>query len=632
MKELKILSSLSKNPKLYLSDLESRARFSLIKRYDKPLSFHDKKLINDILFNEKTHYVETFKEYLLYEDYNEFLKQYYFKKELYKKLSEILYFYEKYSKIFPNYTTLPESKYLYKNIKRKQKIIDQMNNNISYYNNRHLENTSYNISEEELYKNKNQIFDTNVIDSIYSNNSSNIFLNKKKTIDSLKSNNDIKKIIKKIIACEKKTKSLKLENKTKTKKLPTNTKTNNYLNNSTSIISPNITINKIKNMINNNNFSNVNTSKNKYNHHKLFTKPYNFIPKQFLCLNKMLQDKKFSSSNLRHKNSLFKMNTFRIDNNSIIKHKNENNTYSNLNSILENILNKNKKVILPTNSIITPKILNDIVFLSPSSSKNLLLNKKILENKKKSNINIYSNNKNNFYNFLHNNNSHKIIKCKIHKKNKTKELYNYHPNSFNKFYYHNISSIKNNRSTKNSFTTKNSNKLNENSKKIIENYLKNAKNLNTSSNVKRKNFGILNNNFIEKTKSFSIIKIKKKSKTKSVSKLGTENNEWQKLIKQIKKNKSNVINMNLNLNINVRGNSKEPYTDRYFINKKLLELLGIYCHLSKKSKKQVSKEKKFAKKCGLFKNKKYTARNDHPLNQNKKLKGVKTMNDLNKNK
>ena len=631
MEEFKISLPSSKNHLFYLSELESRAKYSLIKRYDKPLSFHDKKLINDILFNEKTHYVETFKEYLLYEDYNEFLKKYYFKKELYKYLSEILYFYDKYSKIFPNYTALPESKYLYKNIKRKQKVIDQINNNISYYNNRYnFGNSTLNISENDLYKRNNLIFDSNVMESIYSNNSSNIFLSKKKTIDSIKSNNDIKKIIKKIITCEKNRKCIKLEKKKKMKKLSANTKINNYLNNSTSIISTNITLNKIKNMLNNN-FSNVNTSKNKYNHQKLFTKPYNFIPKPFLLLNKTSQDKKFSSTNLMHKNSLFKINTFRIDNNSLVKHKIENNTYSNLNSILENILNKNKKVILPTNSIITPKIIRDIVFLSPSSSKNLLLSKKIIENKKKTNLNIFNNTKNKFYNFLHNDNSQKIISCKINKHNKAKYFNNYHPNSFKKFYYHNISYIKN-RSAKNSFTTKNSNKLNENSKKIIENYLKNSKNLNTSSNLKKTNFFNLNNKFTEKTKSYSILNIKKQPKTKSVSKLGTENNEWQKLIKQIKKNKNNVINMNLNLNINVRGNSKESYTDRYLINKKLFELIGIYCQENKKSRKQFIKDKNNSKKYGLFKSKKNIARNDHALNQSKNSKGVKTMNDLNRNK
>ena len=118
------------NNHIYLEKLENRTRNKLIKRYEKPISYFDIKMINDILYNEKTHYVEMFKEYLIYEDYNEFLKQYYNESILYKKLEKILNFYDKYSKIFPNYTALRESKYLYKNIKRKQKVINLMNENV----------------------------------------------------------------------------------------------------------------------------------------------------------------------------------------------------------------------------------------------------------------------------------------------------------------------------------------------------------------------------------------------------------------------------------------------------------------------------------------------------------------------
>ena len=96
----------------YVKQLEKRIKLKLIKRYDKPLSYHDVKIINDILFNEKTHYVEVFKEFLIYEDYNEFLKKYYDSYETKFKLSRILFFYNKYSKIYANYTSIPESKYM----------------------------------------------------------------------------------------------------------------------------------------------------------------------------------------------------------------------------------------------------------------------------------------------------------------------------------------------------------------------------------------------------------------------------------------------------------------------------------------------------------------------------------------
>ena len=149
----------------YVKQLERRAKLKLIKRYDKPLSYHDVKMINDILFNEKTHYVGMFKEFLIYEDYNEFLKKYYYLYETKFKLSRILFFYSKYSKIYANYTSVPESKYMYKNIKRKQKMIDQMNNNNYNYSENENDNSS-----NEYYT--NTIFTEKVMNSIYSKSSS----------------------------------------------------------------------------------------------------------------------------------------------------------------------------------------------------------------------------------------------------------------------------------------------------------------------------------------------------------------------------------------------------------------------------------------------------------------------------
>ena len=147
-------------PLKYINNLENRARFKLIKRYDKPLSYHDVKMINDILYNEKTRYVEAFKEYLIYEDYNEFLKRYYRTFELKIKLPKILIFYEKYSKIYANYTVIPESKYMYKNIKRKQKMIDQMQNI-------DINNTDNEEEEEENEDMSNTVFSSRVMNSIY---------------------------------------------------------------------------------------------------------------------------------------------------------------------------------------------------------------------------------------------------------------------------------------------------------------------------------------------------------------------------------------------------------------------------------------------------------------------------------
>ena len=140
--------------------LEERIRKKIIKRYDHPLSYHDMKLIDDILYNEKTHFVGTFKEHLIYDDPNEFLRRFYNEKEIKIRLPKILMFYEKYSKIYANYTVIQEQKYMYKNIKRKQKVIDQMQGK--------SEDDSEDETNEEKEVLDTRIFNTRVLNSINS--------------------------------------------------------------------------------------------------------------------------------------------------------------------------------------------------------------------------------------------------------------------------------------------------------------------------------------------------------------------------------------------------------------------------------------------------------------------------------
>jgi hypothetical protein len=78
------------------------------------------------MYNENRHKVSVFKDYLIFDDFSEYLKRYYRDQEAYERLPKVFEFYEKYSKVFPNYVTLPaESKYIFKIIERKQKLIDE---------------------------------------------------------------------------------------------------------------------------------------------------------------------------------------------------------------------------------------------------------------------------------------------------------------------------------------------------------------------------------------------------------------------------------------------------------------------------------------------------------------------------
>ena len=102
--------------------------YKLRKKYDAKAYIYDLKKVNELIFNIPSHFTATFKEYLLKEEEAEFLKRIYLKNELNKKLRNVFYFYEKYSKIFPNYIVIPEGHYLYKNILKKQKMIDKLQN------------------------------------------------------------------------------------------------------------------------------------------------------------------------------------------------------------------------------------------------------------------------------------------------------------------------------------------------------------------------------------------------------------------------------------------------------------------------------------------------------------------------
>ena len=99
----------------------------LYKKYSKFEYSYNLFCTNNLVFNEKCRIVARFKDYLVLDDSTEFLRRFYSKKELNSRLKKIYNFYESYCKIFPNYMILPESQFLYRNIRKKQKMIDAFN-------------------------------------------------------------------------------------------------------------------------------------------------------------------------------------------------------------------------------------------------------------------------------------------------------------------------------------------------------------------------------------------------------------------------------------------------------------------------------------------------------------------------
>ena len=100
---------------------------SLYRKYNRKEFRYDYINTNNLIFQQSCRIVALFKDFLVLDDPTEFLRRFYRKEESIPRVKKISTFFETYSKLFPNYMILPESVYLYKNIRKKQKMIDAVN-------------------------------------------------------------------------------------------------------------------------------------------------------------------------------------------------------------------------------------------------------------------------------------------------------------------------------------------------------------------------------------------------------------------------------------------------------------------------------------------------------------------------
>ena len=107
--------------------LRQKSYLKLIKKYSSNKYSYNTICINNIIYNESCLIVAKFKDFLIFDDSTEFIRKSYNKTEISNKLYKILDLYENYSKIFPNYLVVKEKKFMYKNIRKKQKMIDAFN-------------------------------------------------------------------------------------------------------------------------------------------------------------------------------------------------------------------------------------------------------------------------------------------------------------------------------------------------------------------------------------------------------------------------------------------------------------------------------------------------------------------------
>ena len=224
--------------------------------------------------NSKTHLISTFKDYLFYDERTEFFNEYYPLNKSLKILLHLLTFYEKSSYIFPNYTAIKEGKYIYKNIIKKQILINYLED-LEIQKNKDIVIKKIRKNEVNIKKNE-KIFDTKLYNSIldnYNNSNINILFGIKVKKKEENIENDSIITLKKLI---------NIINESNTRSVGTNTvNTNSYSNQKAkkgkkrNYISPKSIINSTNytSNISNSNINNFNSTFK--NDKKLFNNNYN---------------------------------------------------------------------------------------------------------------------------------------------------------------------------------------------------------------------------------------------------------------------------------------------------------------------------------------------------------------------
>jgi len=150
-------------------------------------------IINSILSNRKIHIVSKFKDFLLYDEISEFLKRFYRGDESSTRLKKISKYFKETSVLYPNYSPLFESKYIYSNIIKKQMVIIKQEN---------YKKKNKNCNIKKHYQDKNENIKNEIIfftSTIYNDilNESESFMSLLFGIDNKKKTKDNTNIIKK---------------------------------------------------------------------------------------------------------------------------------------------------------------------------------------------------------------------------------------------------------------------------------------------------------------------------------------------------------------------------------------------------------------------------------------------------
>ena len=580
-------------------------KWNLEKYNTTPLSYHKFQILL-LMENANTHLVSLFKDYLLFDDYTEFFKEYYYKKEIYPRLKTIFDYYESSSYLFPNYTAINEGKYIYRNIIRKQKLIDyledledQKKEKEEKKNNKMKKKIKNQTKIEQSSSSYIEVFDTKIYENIRKETENDSKINDLFCIGN-KNNNDCDSFASIIKLTEELKEKEKVKEKEKEKvKEKEKEKEKNDISNK------NISYDKNNN--NNNSSITKKINKNSQNISEKEGKIYVSL-RVNLNQNSKVYNKKVINKGVKNLN----INNFINNNNS-----------GGLITRNYNLTDRNKN----TNKLNgDPSKSNDFI---KSAQNNSNSNKNIKTNYKKNNIiiNIINNNKNNNYNstnnyFSNNTNTNVNTNTNINEINinnnitfKT-ENNNLHTNNNPEIIYtdkntnKNTSNIaiNNSQNTKIILTNPKSTSHNNNKNKVNKNIQNNKKFFKS----KLLSFRVTDSNFIRniteklksKSNSNSIKKSKNKSKTKSIvsptnNKSNNNNNVKKRTKTEILGNKTDIfifgnqgdnnpynksINRQILKNINLTNNGK-PHKDISLVNKKIIKYHFNINNLNNSNKK-----------------------------------------------
>ena len=332
--------------------LTSKKRLSI--KYNSFENSYSLICINNLIYTENCHIVARFKDFLYYDDDTEFINKFFYKNELKKILKKVFNFYSKYCKVFPNYMILPENEFLYRNLRKKQKLIDQFNEikKEEEENRKHL-----NLKKNKNNENKYIIFGKKEQESIDkykpSFTQSTIMMDYLNFYNSSSNEKSRLKI------------SYDLNDSKNTISLNYNNKENMDLND---INTSELTLISITNLINKSptktektNGKNQSSNKLSFTPHKSKTKTEKFNIVEDKSGNNLNDDikKKYISYYQSKKDR----NTKQLNNNIKVNH--ENNTNYNSNSNTNNKLNNNKKENL---TVKKNNIVNNNIMMSANNS------------------------------------------------------------------------------------------------------------------------------------------------------------------------------------------------------------------------------------------------------------------------